>query len=163
MLTALPNFSKVSWLQPSRHPPPPQNAVTTGEEGWPPPSLLPTSISHRALVVYLMSLDPVPSSLLLIPHLLHPCFCFGVLLYFFCLFMCFFSFFAVSVDLLRAGFIALHPLLSFFRAPTAMSFHCALLCTGSMYTRSISFPVFLFACIQLCCFSFPCISFVICL
>jgi hypothetical protein len=87
--------------------------------------------------------------------------CFAVLL--FCLFLCFFSFFAVSVDLLCAGFAALRPLLSFFRAPTATSFHRALLCTGSTYTRSVSFPVFLFACIQLCCFSFPCISFVICL
>jgi hypothetical protein len=87
--------------------------------------------------------------------------CFTELL--FCLFMCFLSFFAVSADLLRAGFAAFRPLLSFFRAPTATSFHRALLCTGSTYTRSVSFPVFLFACIQLCCFSFPCISFVICL
>jgi hypothetical protein len=87
--------------------------------------------------------------------------CFAVLLL--CLFLCFLSFFAVSADLLRASFTALRPLLSFFRAPTAMSFHHTLLCTGSTYTRSVSFPVFLFACIQLCCFSFPCISFVICL
>jgi hypothetical protein len=40
-----------------------------------PPSLLPTSLSHRVLVVYLMSLDPVPLSLFLIPRLLHPGFC----------------------------------------------------------------------------------------
>jgi hypothetical protein len=99
-----------------------------------------------ALVVYLMSLDPVPSSLLLIPRLLHPGFCFGVLLHFF-FFVCFYvflSFFAVSADLLSASFIALRPLLSFFRAPTTMSFHCALLCTGSTYTRSVSFPFFFF-------------------
>jgi hypothetical protein len=89
--------------------------------------------------------------------------CFAVF-FFFCLFLCFLSFFfAVSADLLRAGFVALRPLLSFFRAPTVTSFHRALLCTGSTYTRSVSFPVFLFACIQLCCFSFLCISFVICL
>jgi hypothetical protein len=69
------------------------NAITTGDEGWPPPSLLPTSLSHRALVVYLMSLDPVPLSLLLIPRLLHPGFCFGVLLYFFLSVSVFFEFF----------------------------------------------------------------------
>jgi hypothetical protein len=87
--------------------------------------------------------------------------CFAVLL--FCLFLCFLSFFVVSADLLRASFAALRPLLSFFHAPTATTFHRALLCTGSTYTRSVSFLVFLFACIQLCCFSFSCISFVICL
>jgi hypothetical protein len=52
-------------------------------------------------------------------------------------------FFAVSVDLLYVSFTALCPLLDFFRAPTTMSFHSALLCTGSAYTRSVSFPVFL--------------------
>jgi hypothetical protein len=87
--------------------------------------------------------------------------CFAKLL--FCLFLCFLSFFAVYADLLLVGFAALRPLLSFFRAPIVTSFHRALLCTRSTYTRSISFPVFLFACIQLYCFSFPCISFVICL
>jgi hypothetical protein len=96
---------------------------------------------------------PVPSPH---PRLLYPGFCFGVLLYFFfCLFLCFLSFFAVFADRLCAGFVALRPLLSFFRAPTATSFHRALLCTGSTYTRSVSFPVFLFVCIQLCCFFFP--------
>jgi hypothetical protein len=93
-----------------------------------------------------------------------PVFCFGVLMYYFSVcFYVFWIFFAVSADLLCAGFAALHPLPSFFRAPTMTSFHSALLCTGSTYTRSVSFPVFLFACIQFCCFSFPCISFVICL
>jgi hypothetical protein len=87
--------------------------------------------------------------------------CFAVLLFY--MFLCFLSFFAVYANLLRAGFVALRPLLSFFRAPTATSFHRALICIGSTYTRSISFPVFLFAYIQLCCFSFPYISFVICL
>jgi hypothetical protein len=106
----------------------------------------PMSLSYRALVVYLMSLDLVPLSLFLIPRLLHSVSVF------------FFSFFAVSADLLRASFAALRPLLSFFRAPTTTSFYRALLCTRSTYTRSISFSVFLFTCIQLCCFSFPCIS-----
>jgi hypothetical protein len=87
--------------------------------------------------------------------------CFAVLL--FCLFLCFFSFFAVSTDLLRADFAAFLPLLSFFRAPTTTSFHHALLCTESTYTQSVSFPIFLFACIQLCCFFSSCISYVICL
>jgi hypothetical protein len=82
---------------------------------------------------------PGSSSLLDVPrpsapvHFLHPppppsrflFWCFAVLL--FCLFL---SFFAVSADLLRASFAALRPLLSFFRAPTATSFHRALLCTG---------------------------------
>jgi hypothetical protein len=81
--------------------------------------------------------------------------CFAILL--FCLFLCFLSFFVVSADLLHAGFAALRPLLSFFHTPTATSFHLTLLCTRSTYTRSISFPVFLFACIQLYCFYFPCI------
>ena len=72
-------------------------------------------------------------------------------------------FFAVSANLLCVSFIALRPLLGFFRALTATSFHRALLCIGSIYTRLVSFPVFLFACIQFCCFSFPCISLVICL
>jgi CHASE2 domain-containing sensor protein len=63
-------------------------------------------------------------------------------------------FFAVSADLLRAGFATLHPLLGFFRTPTTTSFHCALLCMGSTYTRSVSFSIFLFTCIQLCCFFF---------
>jgi hypothetical protein len=40
-----------------------------------------------------MSLDPVPPSLLLIPRLLHPGFCFGVLLYFFLSVSVFFEFF----------------------------------------------------------------------
>jgi hypothetical protein len=82
--------------------------------------------------------------------------CFVVLL--FCIFWVF-----LHTDLLRACFAALHPLLGFFHAPTTTSFHYALLCTRSMYTRSVSFPIFLFAYIQLYCFSFSCISFVICL
>ena len=55
---------------------------------------------------------------------------------------------SVSADLLRDGFAAFSPLLGFFRTPTVTSFHHALLCTGSAYTWSISFPVFrlLFAC-----------------
>jgi hypothetical protein len=123
-----------------------------------------TSLSHWVLVVYLLSLDLMPPSLFLIPRLLHPGFCFGILLYYFSVCYCVFEFFfAVSADLLRSGFAALRPLLSFFCAPTVMSFHRALLCTGSTYTQSVSFHVFLFACIQLCCFSFPCISSVICL
>jgi hypothetical protein len=60
-------------------------------------------------------------------------------------------------------FRCFYPLLGFFRTPTATSFHRALLCTGSANSRSVSFPVFLFACIQLYFFSFHCISFVICL
>jgi hypothetical protein len=68
---------------------------------------------------------------------------FAVLL--FCLFLCFLSFFfAFFADLLRASFAALRPLLSFFHVPTAMSFHHALLCTGSTYTGLVSFLVFLF-------------------
>jgi hypothetical protein len=109
---------------------------------------------------------PRPGAPVPFPHLPPPPFrflfwCFDVLL--FCLFLCFLSFFAIFANLLYASFAALHPLLSFFRAPTATNFHRALLCTRSTYTRSVSFPVFLFACIQLCYFSFPCISFVICL
>jgi hypothetical protein len=109
---------------------------------------------------------PRPSALVPFPHPLPLSsrflfWCFAILLL--CLFLCFLSFFAVSTDFLHASFVALRPLLSFFRAPTVMSFHRALLCTGSTYMRSLSFPVFLFVCIQLCCFSFPCISFVICL
>jgi hypothetical protein len=109
---------------------------------------------------------PRPGAPVPFPHLPPPSsrflfWCFAVLL--FCLFLCFLSFFAVSADLLRTSFATLHPLLSFFRAPTATSFHSALLCTGSTYTRLIYFLVFLFAYIQLCCFSFPCILFVICL
>jgi hypothetical protein len=46
---------------------------------------------------------------------------------------------SVFADLLRINFVALHPLLGFFRTPTVTSFHRALLCT-----RSVSFPVFLF-------------------
>jgi hypothetical protein len=72
--------------------------------------------------------------------------CFAVLL--FCLFLYFLSFFAISADLLRAGFVALRLLLSFFRTPTATSFYRALLCTGSTYTRSIFFP-----CISFCLYS----------
>jgi hypothetical protein len=75
----------------------------------------------------------------------------------------FFIFFVVSPNLFRADFVALCPLLGFFRTPTATSFHRALLYTGSAYMQSVSFPVFLFTCIQFCCFYFPCISFVICL
>jgi hypothetical protein len=101
---------------------------------------------------------PGAPSLFLIPRLLHPNFCLVFCCITFLSVLCFLSFFTVSVDLLRASFAALRSLLSFFRAPTATSFHRALLCTGSTYTRSVSFLVFLFACIQLCCFSFPCIS-----
>jgi hypothetical protein len=54
---------------------------------------------------------------------------------------------SVFANLLRAGFAVLRPLLGFFRAPTATSFHRALLCTGSAYTRSVSFHLFLFPCI----------------
>jgi hypothetical protein len=106
---------------------------------------------------------PDVPSFFLIPRLLHLGFfwCLAVLL--FCPFLCFLSFFAVSADLLHTSFVALRPLLSFFYAPTVTSFHHVLLCTGSTYTRSVSFHVFLFACVQLCCFSFPYISFVICL
>ena len=49
----------LSFLSFSQSPPPSQNAIIVGEEGWPPPFLLPTSLSHRTLVIYLMSLDPV--------------------------------------------------------------------------------------------------------
>jgi hypothetical protein len=59
----------------------------------------------------------------------------------------FWVFFAVSADFLRAGFTSLYPLLGFFRAPTATSFHRTFLCMGSTYTRSVYFSVFLFACI----------------
>jgi hypothetical protein len=52
-----------------------------------PPSLLPTSLSHLALVVYLMSLNPMPLSIFLFPRLLHPGF---VLMYYFFLFFVFF-------------------------------------------------------------------------
>jgi hypothetical protein len=79
--------------------------------------------------------------------------CFVVLLFY--LFLYFLSFFVVSTDLLRAGFAVLRPLLSFFCTPTATSFHRALLCTRSTYTQSVYFPIFLFACIQLCYFSLP--------
>jgi hypothetical protein len=102
-----------------------------------------------------MSIDPVSPIPFPLPPLPSSGFCFGVLLYyFFSLFLCFLGFFVVSIDLLNASFAALRPLLGFFRAPTAMSFHHALLCTGSTYTRSVSFHVFLFACIQFCCFFF---------
>jgi hypothetical protein len=110
---------------------------------------------------------PRPGALVPFPHLPSPSsrflfWCFAVLLFY--LFLYFLSFFfPVSADLLRASFVALRPLLSFFCAPTATSFHCSILCMKSTYTQSVSFPVFLFAYIQLCCFSFPCISFVICL
>jgi hypothetical protein len=99
---------------------------------------------------------PGAPSLFLIPRLLHPNFC----LVFCCItfLSVFMFFFLVSADLLHASFAALRPLLSFFCAPTTTSFHRVLLCTRLTYTRSVSFPVFLFACIQLCCFSFPCIS-----
>jgi hypothetical protein len=63
------------------------------------------------------------------------------------MFFRFFFFFTVSVDLLHDGFVALHPLLDFFHAPTVTSFHRALLCKGSVYKRSVSFPVFIFVCI----------------
>jgi hypothetical protein len=53
-----------------------------------------------------------------------------------------FVFFAVSADLLLIGFTALRPLLGFFHAPTTTSFHHTLLCTGSTYTRSISFCLY---------------------
>jgi hypothetical protein len=125
-------------------------------------------LSHVPFVLGSSSLldVPIPGSPVPFPHPPLPpsrflFWCFAVLL--FCLFLCFLSFFVVSTDLLRASFATLRPLLSFFCAPTATSFYRALLCMGSTYTRSVSLPVFLFACIQLCCFSFPCISFVICL
>jgi hypothetical protein len=143
--------------------PPPQNAVTTGEEGWPPPSLLPTSLSYRTLVVYLMSLDPVPPSLLLIPRLLHPGFCFGVLLYFFMSVSVFFEFFC--------SFCRSFP--RRFRCPPSIAellsrpHRDELPPCSSLYGVNVHmigfFPYIFFACIQLCCFSFPCISFVICL
>jgi hypothetical protein len=131
-------------------PPPPQNAELQGRrDGLHHPS------SHIAFASGSSSLfdiprpgAPVPS-----PHPPPP----PSRFLFWCIFLSvsvFLSFFAVSADLLRAGFIALCPLLCFFRTPTATSFHHALLCMGSTYTRSISFPVFLFACIQLCCFFF---------
>jgi hypothetical protein len=91
-------------------------------------------------------------------------FLFGVLLYYFsvCFFEFFFvsfcvslSFFTVSADLLRASFATLRPLLSFFRAPTATSFHRALLCTGSTYTRSVSFSVFFLLVFSYVAFLFP--------
>jgi hypothetical protein len=97
---------------------------------------------------------PIPFSH---PRLLHSSFCLVFCCIIFLSVSMFLCFFAVSADLLRTSFTALRPLLSFFRAPTAMSFHRALLCTGSTYTRSVSFLVFLFACIQLCCFYFSCI------
>jgi hypothetical protein len=117
-----------------------------------PPPHIPFALGSSSLLDV-----PRPSAPIPFPHPPPPpsrflFWCFAVLL--FCLFLCFFSFFAVSADLLRAGFAALRPLLSFFRAPIATSFHRALLCTGSTYTQSVSFPVFLFACIQLCCFFF---------
>jgi hypothetical protein len=72
--------------------------------------------------------------------LLHPGFCFGVLLSYF--FVCFCGFFfVVFVDLLRASFAALRPLLGFFHSLAATSFHCALLCTGSTYMQSVFFRV----------------------
>jgi hypothetical protein len=80
--------SSLGFLSFSQAATPYPNAVTTGEEGWPPPSLLPTSLSHRTLVVYLMSLDPVPLSLFLIPRLLHSSFC---------LVFCYITFLFVSV------------------------------------------------------------------
>jgi hypothetical protein len=84
-----------------------------------------------------------------------PWICFGVLLYCFSAYLCvILGFFAVSTDLIRAGFAALRPLHGFFRAPTATSFHYALLCTGhhtsdwflSLYffLRIFSFAAFLF-------------------
>jgi hypothetical protein len=88
---------------------------------------------------------PKPGAPVPFPHPLPPPsrFLFGVLLYYFSVCFCvFLFFFVVSVDLLRASFAALRPLLSFFRVPTATSFHRALFCTGSTYTRSVSFPVF---------------------
>jgi hypothetical protein len=72
---------------------------------------------------------PVPSPHPPPPPFLFLFWCFVV--FFFYLFLCFFSFFAVSADLLHASFVALRPLLILFRAPTATSFHRALLCTGS--------------------------------
>jgi hypothetical protein len=56
--------------------------------------------------------------------------CFVILLFY--LFLCFMGFF--FADLLRPGFVALRPLLGFFRATIATSFHHVLLCTGSTYT-----------------------------
>jgi hypothetical protein len=77
------------------------------------------------------------------------CFCFLVFVLVFCCIAflyvsMFFGFFAISVDLLCAGFVALRPLSGFFCAPTTANFHRALLCMGSAYTRSVSFPIFLF-------------------
>jgi hypothetical protein len=93
------------------------------------------SFSHWTLVVYLMSLDPVPLSLFLIPRLLH---------YSFCLVFCCITFMSISVFF---EFFC-----SFCRS-SSRQFRCPpsiveLLYTGSTYTRSISFPVFLFACIS---------------
>jgi hypothetical protein len=101
----------------SRHPPS-HNTVTVGEEGWWRPSLLPTTLSYQALVVYLMSLDlvlPIPFPLPPHPLSRYLFWCFDVLL--FCPFLCFLGFFVVSTDLLYADFAALHPLLGFFIPP----------------------------------------------
>jgi hypothetical protein len=126
----------------------------------PPPHIPFTPVSSSLLDVPRPG-APIPFPLPLPPPSRYLFWCFVVLL--FCLFLCFLSFFALSADLLCTSFVALRPLLGFFRAPTAMNFHCAILCTGLTYTQLVSFIVFLFACIQFCCFSFPCISFVICL
>jgi hypothetical protein len=98
-------------------------------------ALLPTSLSHRAIVVYLMFLD----LMFPIPFPLHPSSSIPVFVLVFCCIiflsvLCFLGYFAVSADLLRAGFAALRPLLGFFPSPTVTSFHCTLLCMGSMYT-----------------------------
>jgi hypothetical protein len=78
-----------------------------------------------------------------------------VLVFCYITFLFVYVFFAVSANLLRTGFAALRPLLGLFRAPTATSFHRTLLCTWSTYTWSVSFPVFLFACINFATFLFP--------
>jgi hypothetical protein len=118
-----------------------------------PPPHVPFAPGSSSLldVPRLGALVPFPHS-----RLLHPGFlfwCFAIL--FFCLFLCFLSFFAVFVDLLRASFVAPRPLLSFFRTPTATSFHRALLCTGLTYTRSFFFLYFFLLVFSYVAFLFP--------
>jgi hypothetical protein len=74
---------------------------------------------------------------------------FLVFWFFFFGFFFFFFFFAVSTNLFHASFAALRPLLGFFRAPTATSFHCALL---PLYSSLYGVSVYVI------CF-FPCSSF----
>jgi hypothetical protein len=118
----------------------------------PPPHVLLASGSSSLLDI------PRPGAPAPFPHPSPPPsrFLFGVLRY--CFSVCFYvflSFFAVSADLLRASFATLRPLLSFFRAPTATSFHRTLLCTGSTYTRLVSFSVFFLLVFNYVAFLFP--------